>query len=239
MKKLVYLFSLILIAQTSVAQTLSTRDMIMESCDYHDFNSSIFDQPLEFKIEETRPGAKSRFCTLRFDPSKEYYHIRSERDGHLLEYIIDRSVVSFKLDGSSSISMEDLEKYNLNKDRALLLKDYYYYLWYLPMKLNDPGTYIHPEHNIKKIGDASYIDIKVSYPEQEGSDEWHIYLDPDNYCMKAYQFFKPDGVKGEYILLEGEVSFEGFHIPSKRSWYINETDKFLGADILKSIGPFK
>jgi len=117
-----------------------------------------------------------------------------------------------------------------------MLRNYYVYLWGLPMKLKDPGTIIHSE-----VQDTSFLEqpvygVKVTYEESVGNDIWYFYFDKKNYALSGYRFYHHEADNdGEYISLQGEVEKDGFRLPQIRKWYTHKEGKYLGADILMSI----
>jgi len=123
-------------------------------------------------------------------------------------------------------------------DRANLYKNYYTYLYGLPMKLNDPGTNLSETVENKAFKGKAYLVLKVTYDEAVGSDVWYFYFDPKTYAMEVYQFFKTDDNgkekrdSGEYILLTDEAVVNAIKMPKVRAWYYNKDDKYLGTDTL-------
>ncbi len=125
-------------------------------------------------------------------------------------------------------------------ERALLYKNYYTYLYGLPMKLRDPGANINHPVEKRSFKGKEYLVLKVTYDPSVGSDIWFFYLNPETYAMEIYQFFKRDDSgellpnSGEYILLEGLSEVNGIQMPKVRSWYYNKNDALLGTDTLVS-----
>jgi predicted membrane-bound dolichyl-phosphate-mannose-protein mannosyltransferase len=114
-----------------------------------------------------------------------------------------------------------------------MYKDYFTYLYGLPMKLRDPGTLIDPKVVQKTKNGTDYWVLKVTYEPEVGSDTWYFYFDQSSYALKQYQFFHEESKNdGEYIILEDEINIAGIKMPKNRSWYYNSDDTFLGKDIL-------
>ena len=122
---------------------------------------------------------------------------------------------------------------------ARRMRNYYSFLYGLPMKLRDEGTIIDPGVNKTTFEGDEVLSLKVTYDEAVGSDNWYIYLNPETYAMEIYQFFKKDengnqrDDSGEYILLTEEMMVNDIKMPKSRAWYYNKDDKYLGTDILK------
>ena len=105
---------------------------------------------------------------------------------------------------------------------AAFYKDYYTYLFGLPMKLKDDSTNISEVVERKTFKGKEYLVLKSSYDEALGSDVWYFYFDPETYAMEIYQFFKTEnGImkkdSGEYILLSEEKTIDGIKMPKVRA----------------------
>ncbi|MBL7872645.1 MAG: hypothetical protein JNM78_13600 [Cyclobacteriaceae bacterium] len=146
---------------------------------------------------------------------------------------IDNSTGYFKInrggDEIHGVAMDScfIEKGNSNCDQAKRMRNYYVYLWGLPMKLKDSGTLLKNEFiDTHWVGEPAY-QVQVDYEE----DTWYFYFNKVNFKLIGYSFVKKDG-SGENILLSDEVKVAGLKLPQKRSWYTLDTNKFLGTDIL-------
>ena len=118
------------------------------------------------------------------------------------------------------------------------MKNYYTYLYGLPMKLKDPGTQLDPKAFKKIFQGKEYWVLKVSYAPAVGKDVWYFYLDPMTYQLRHYQFYHDEQKgDGEYILLSGEIEIGGIKMPKDRAWYMNLDQKYLGTDFLSSLNP--
>jgi len=118
-----------------------------------------------------------------------------------------------------------------------LYKNYYTYLYGLPMKLKDPGTIISKTVVTQNFKGKEYLMLRATYNKEVGSDVWQFYFDPTTYAMEIYQFFKADPGgdgknTGEYILLKDIKTINGIKFPKERAWYYNKDDGYLGTDIL-------
>jgi hypothetical protein len=113
------------------------------------------------------------------------------------------------------------------------MRDYYGYLYGLPMKLKDKGTQIEDKIKRVKFQGKEYLSIKVTYEAKVGKDTWYFYFNPATYALEGYRFYHDESKNdGEYITLEGLETVQGIKIPKTRAWYVNKDDKFLGKDIL-------
>lgn len=202
--------------QTKTADPITGRDMVMKSIEYHDPKGVWATLKATFVIQDSLPaGRDSRFYEFSLDnaQSKLVYKI----DG--LHYIV-------------WIDSVEVFEGEVEKERALRMRNYYSYLWGLPMKLTDPGTQIEDSIRTETLDGVSYHVVRVPYEK----DIWYFYLEPETYRMAAYKFYQDEpNLKGEIIYLEGEREFQGMKIPANRSWYRTEKPEFLGTDQLLEI----
>jgi hypothetical protein len=210
-------------------------EVLAKSIKYHDPAGEWGKFPIQLQLTETRPNGPDRKTTLTIDIPNETFAIDQLRDGHQLYSEINLGVCSFKLDGNSEISEAELEKYRLNCDRTKTLRDYYTYLWGLPMKLKDPGAIL-PE----KIEPADFAGIelymlRITYSPEVGKDIWDFFLDATSYEIIAYRFFHDESKNdGEFIFVEGETQVGQMRLPKTRKWQTNDEAEYLGSDILDS-----
>ncbi len=114
-----------------------------------------------------------------------------------------------------------------------MYRNYYTYLYGLPMKLKDPGTIISPRVLEKKIHGSSYLVLEVNYEPEVGSDTQYFYFDKNSYELKRYQFFHDKSKNDvEYVILENELEIAGIRITKNRSWYYNSDNTYIETDIL-------
>lgn len=202
--------------KTKTAEPITGRDFILKSIEYHDPKSTWPTLKATFLIQDSLPaGRDSRFYEFSLDnkQSKMVYKIKD------LHYIV----------WNDSVQVFEGE---IEKERALRMRNYYSYLWGLPMKLMDSGTDIEDSVKTEILDGVSYHVVRVPYEK----DIWYFYLEPDTYRMAAYKFYQDEpNQKGEVIYLKGEAEFQGMKIPANRSWYRTEIPEFLGTDQLLEI----
>ena len=198
----------------AIQNTPSTgRELVQNSIQYHDPGGIWSTLKARFVLEDSLPPG---------------------RDSRSYEFLIDNSQshLSYAIEGlefdvwSDSVNVVIGE---IEKERALRMRNYYSYLWGLPMKLNDAGTVIDDDIKEEILDGKTYQVVRVPY-EQE---IWYFYFEPETFRMAAYKFYKdePNQV-GEIIYLEDLVEFQGMKIPANRTWYRTEKPEFLGTDKL-------
>ncbi|WP_435412906.1 DUF6503 family protein [Psychroserpens mesophilus] len=232
---LVLVFSI----QSIVAQHMSGALLLEKAIQYHDPFGNWQTFQGEFNVVMEMPENPKRISQISIDLPSEYFKVKAIRDTVTTEYIIDQGTCLISLNGKTDLSKAELFSNNLSCDRATLYKNYYTYLYGLPMKLKDKGTNISETVNRKTFKGKDYLVLKVSYDESVGSDVWFFYFNPESFAMEIYQFFKTDengNLKpdsGEYIMLSETETVNGIVMPKIRAWYYNRDDAFLATDILE------
>lgn len=225
---ILFLFSL-----TLGAQELSGDELLNKAIQYHDPSGAWQNFKGELKVTMSTPDGKDRVSAITMNLPKEYFQVIATKDGVTLGQTVTKGTCELTLNGSSDISEEDKKKHRLSCERATMYKDYYTYLYGLPMKLKDPGTIIAPKTEKKKFKGKTYLVLKATYDKEVGEDIWYFYFDPNTYAMEVYQFYHDESKNdGEYILLTGEEKVSGIKMPKTRAWYYNKDNAYLGTDVL-------
>ncbi|QCE40813.1 DUF6503 family protein [Psychroserpens sp. NJDZ02] len=235
---LILLFALISF-NTTFAQTITGTNLLNKAIKYHDpsNNWNTFNDTLQVTMEI--PKSPNRDSKIIINLPKETFYLKTIKDTTITEYTILKDTCKISFNGQSKLSEAIAKANNLSCDRGTLLKNYYTYLYGLPMKLKDKGTIINQKVEQKTFKGKSYLVLQVSYDITVGSDIWFFYFDPNTYAMEVYQFFKTDSngnIKldtGEYILLSETEIISNILIPKQRAWYYNKNNTYLGTDILK------
>jgi len=233
MKKLFLLYFLIL-SKTGYCQSLTGVQLLEKAIAYHDPNGnwSTFNDILN--VTMTTPDAPVRVSNITINLPSHFFQVKATKDGTTTEYTIDKGKCDIKLNGTSDLSEEELKTNNLSCERAKMYKNYYTYLYGLPMKLKDIGTIIHEKVETKSFKGKAYLRLKVTYDKSVGSDIWYFYFNPKTYALEVYQFFHDEAKNdGEYILLSGIETINGIKMPKIRAWYTNKEEKYLGTDTLE------
>ncbi|WP_394974140.1 DUF6503 family protein [uncultured Croceitalea sp.] len=230
-----YLFFILLFLKffDSKAQLLSGTELLEKAIAFHDPNGNWQSFKGSFKVTMETPNSSSRISTIHIDLPREEFVLDVAKDNDTYAYLIEKDSCSISLNGSSKISSEDTGRLRLSCERGTMMKDYYTYLYGLPMKLKDSGTIINSKVEKKIFKGKEYLVLKVNYAETIGKDTWYFYFDPLTYAMEVYQFYHDESKNdGEYILLEGLETINNIKMPKTRAWYYNKDDKYLGTDIL-------
>ncbi|GLU43051.1 DUF6503 family protein [Allomuricauda sp. NBRC 101325] len=235
--QLLFIFLLVLIQfQNLQAQQETAQQVLEKAIAYHDPNGNWGGLQSTFKVTMTTPERPVRVSTIQVDFPKQVFHLTVEQAGNTSLFQITNNSCVITLNGSEDFSKEDEEKMRLTCERGNFMKDYYTYLYGLPMKLNDPGTHLNPKVQKKSFKGKEYLVLNVNYDVEVGTDEWYFYFDPKTYAMEVYQFYHDKSKNdGEYILLEGLEEINGIKMPKTRAWYMNKDNKYLGTDTLDKI----
>lgn len=228
-----FLFILTFSFFSVTAQELSGGELLNKAIQYHDPNGAWPGFKGKMQITMSTPDGKDRVSAITMNLPKEYFQVVATKDEVTLSQTVDKDNCELALNGSTDISEDDKKKHRLTCDRATMYKDYYTYLYGLPMKLKDPGTLIAPKTEKRTFKGKTYLVLKATYEKEVGEDVWYFYFDPNTYAMEVYQFYHDESKNdGEYILLTGEQEIAGIKMPKTRAWYYNKDDKYLGTDVL-------
>jgi len=220
-------------------EQFTSKQLLDKAIKYHDSNNKWETFNGTFNVTMETPNNSNRNSKIIINLPEERFYLRAKKDTLITVYDINKTKCSISLNDKTNLSDDVLKAHNLSCERANLYKNYYTYLYGLPMKLKDEGTIIDNRVEQKIFKGKEYLVLKVTYDEAVGSDVWYFYFNPKTYAMEVYQFFKTDesgAIKkdsGEYILLTNEVVVNGIKMPKNRAWYYNKDDKHLGTDILK------
>ena len=227
---------LVLSAGPTAADSSHSSDLVEQAIAFHDPQELWNDGVFRLKLEETRPDGPSRKTTLLVDNASGRFEIATQRDGAQIDGVLEENGCEMRLNGSTRFSDEEKEKYRLTCERLEWLRNYYVYLWALPMKLHDKGTFLDPDVLETTYQNRQVRAVRVTYDPQVGSDIWYFYLDTETHALVGYRFFHDEAKgDGEYITLEGQIEVGGLRLPKARAWYTNAEDRYLGTDTLVSL----
>lgn len=220
-------------AATGAGDPSEAAALVARSVAHHDPDGLWGSSVIHLELEETRPDGDVRRTLVRFDPGRGAFGFRRLQDGHEAEGSLDSEGCRLALDGSTEFSPEAGAPFRLSCEGLELWRDYYGYLWGLPMKLEDPGVEIDPGVTEVELAGRRTLQVRVAYHEPIGKDVWYFYFEPESAALVGYRFYHDEEAgDGEYILLEGETSVGSLRLPARRSWYTHQGDRFLGTDRL-------
>jgi len=235
MLRIIFLF--LLTGAAVWAQNLPSAQAVLEkSIAYHDPQQRWFHTQQRMTLQQSRPDGKTDEIGIIINNKDGIFQSTAQRDSALIENFVRGDSVSVRLNGAAEISEAQRAKYRLLPERLRRMRNYYIYLYGLPMKLRDPGTHIDPAVTLTKFANKEVYALKVTYDETVGKDVWYFYFDPRTSALVGYLFYHDVSKKdGEYIILQDEVAAGNIRLPKVRQWYTNGENKYLATD---TIGAF-
>lgn len=235
-----FLFCLTICGMQTFAQELSGPELLKKAITYHDPSNQWSQFKGQLVVEMITPDGNQRLSDITINLPEQYFKLTSARNNTAVTHIVSKDSASFGLNDKTTFTAEEIKKYSLTETRANFMKNYYTYLYGLPMKLSDAGTIINPVVTRKEFMGKEYLVLQVKYEEGIGKDVWYFYFDPKTYAMEIYQFYHDEAKNdGEYILLTEEETFSGIKFPKNRAWYQNTDKKFLATDKLTKVSELK
>lgn len=232
--KYVLLFTFLVLTHTSHGQELTGRALLEKAIAYHDPNDQWEMFNAQMQIEMETPKNSLRRTEVSINLPADYFKTIVIKDNDTIISELDKGKCSLALNGSTTIDQNMMDSLGISCDRTNMMKNYYTFLYGLPMKLKDPGTIVAEKVTRKTFKGKEYLVLKAEYDKDVGNDTWYFYFDPETFAMEVYQFFHDETKNdGEYILLSELVEVSGIKIPKVRAWYYNKDDRYLGTDTLQ------
>lgn len=217
-------------------QEPSSTEVLERAISFHDPEGNWKSFKGNLAITMETPNNSLRKTDIMLNLPANYFKSTVTKDGYIIESELDRAKCTLKLNGRTSIASKIKDSLKISCERAKMLKNYYTYLYGLPMKLKDSGTILDSTVFKKSFKGKEYLVLKVGYDKQVGSDTWYFYFDPKTYAMEVYQFFHDEQKNdGEYILLSEMIKVNGINMPKIRAWYYNKDDNYLGTDSIEKV----
>lgn len=236
MKRL--LISLLLITPFIVnAQSISSEELLQRSIDFHDPEGRWSTVNLQLVIDMVSPNGSTRASKVSINNAKGTFELRAVNKGiETMSKVDALDSCFFTVNYRPVTNQYQADSLRLTPYFARRMRNYYSFLYGLPMKLKDNGTIIDPDVQRTTFQNKSVFSLKVTYDEAVGSDIWYFYFNTETYAMVGYRFFHDEAINdGEYITLEGMTIHNSMRLPKDRSWYMNIDDKLLGTDYLISM----
>mgnify|MGYP001149409428 FL=1 len=234
MKKLFLSLSIYFLAISIHAQSITADQLVNRTIAFHDPDGWWDRVKMDMVIEMKTPNRPARLSNVVVDNINGGFEISVLSNDKLLEWMVDgKDSCDFKVNFVAP-TVAQADSLSLTVDRAKFLRNYYTYLYGLPMKLKDAGTRIGDEVIETTFMGKPVLALRVTYDESVGKDIWYFYFNPSTYAMVGYRFYHDEAKNdGEYIVLEDMIIEQGLRIPRNRSWFTNAEDKLLGTDYLK------
>lgn len=218
------------------SSTLSGPEIVDRSIRYHDPDSDWFRAIVTMELRETRPEGIDRDASLVLDVVAGEFDYEARIGDHTIRRALLDGDCLTSLDGRTELTHEEQQEHGLDCARIGRYRDYYRYVWGIPMVLTDPGTIIDPDASFSELDGEKALRVRVTYDEEVGTDVWYFYFDPETFAVRGARFFHDESANdGEVIVFEGEISAGSLTLPRERHWYTNAEDRHLGSDLLDSL----
>jgi hypothetical protein len=171
MRKTIGILLAVIIPALAIAQETG-EELVAASIKFHDPENNWSKTKAIFNFSDTRPYKEARPATLYLNNTNGTLCIMGLQDGAEVTRHTENDICSYDVNGNFQPSAEEIKKYSLNEKRSLMLRNYYLYLWGLPMKLTDPGTRIDTKIYHKEFNGKPTRAAKVTYDAEVGSDIW-------------------------------------------------------------------
>jgi len=230
-----YLFLFIAFGFTSycIGQNMTGQELLEKAIAHHDPDGHWNSFNGDFTITSESPKGDKKISQITINLPSSYFKLTTSSEDHIIEQTVKKDECLLMLNGNENITDAERETHNISCKRAKKKKDFYTYLYGLPMKLRDSGTIIDPHVETKTFKGKEYLRLKVTYSNEVGKDTWYFYFDPTTYAMEVYQFFHDESKNdGEYIVLSGVEIINGVKMPKTRAWYFNKNNQYLATDVL-------
>lgn len=230
---------LVLLTPAIAAQTVASRtaeELVAASIRHHDPAGAWRDALLVLDLQERRPDGTVRVSRLEIDNRTGAFRVSGRheagQEGGRLDVAVEHGACEFAVDGREPTA-EEVAARRLDCERWTSMRNYYLYLWGMPMKLRDAGTRIDPDVVRTEFLGRPVDAIRVTYDEKVGSDTWYFYFDPNSHRLVGSRFHHDEAANdGEYLVAEGETRAGTMSLVRDLSWYVNADDRFLGKDTL-------
>ena len=231
-------------AQTAPVALPKAEELLERTIAYHDpanlWSSNtielLVDVTLSDRLAEAR-GYATRKDRILVDIPAGRFRYRTMRGEDRIEVIGEGESLRAILNRSEEISKEDLKTHRLSPDQLPGLRDYFTFLYGIPMKLRDPDIVLDPEVKRVKFAGRDVYALRVNYAKV-GSDVWYFYVHPVTYELVGCSFYQDEAANdGESIVFYDVVKGpDGLRLPKMRRWYLNTNGEYVAADDLVSVG---
>jgi hypothetical protein len=223
----------------ALVSSLSAKELLDRSIAYHDPQGRWGGGAFEITDVSARPDGTGRRTILRFDNARSRFEMESTVDKLPLNVVVENDTVRVRLDGRTDLSPAELERHRLTPAQLLTRRNFYLYLYGLPMKLRDPGTRLDPQVKETDFHGRTVYQLRVTYDKSVGSDTWYFYLDRETFALVGHRFHHDESSgDGEHTVLTEEVSGQGLRLPRVRKWFRNKNNElFITHTILSIAAP--
>ena len=214
----------------------SADSLLARSIRFHDPHGVWGTRSHILQIAESRPGGDTYHTRMTVSPQNGDFDYQQTRGKTKISLRLANRSFSYSYLGEEKFSDSLATRLGITEEATLRLRDYYTYLYGLPMKLRDPGATVVPEVYRVFFAGREMLEVTVRYPADDTgqSHVWRFYFHPETAELKGYGFYDVAGGagSGEFIELNGRAYVDGMLLPAERSWYMTKDRLFLGTDAI-------
>lgn len=216
------------------SQGVTSEFVLEQSIKFHDPESKWNQTTLSIYIQEPRIQNPGRYSKLRMTMSTGRFSLSREYEiGEVERIISDLGELKVLVNGSANYSEEIKEEYRLDSSRNSGYKTFYQMLIGFPMSLTGDLVEEVSQISTEAVFGTEYFMIEFTLRESIISDLWQVYFSKDDYSIQALKFIHEDpDEEDEIIIFDGAYTWDGITIPRYRHWYVSESKKYLGSDII-------
>lgn len=194
--------------------------VLERSIAYHDPEGKWKDFSYELNFVAHLPDSTKPETTVQLDHPRRFFRY--------LRYA-DSTDIGVVADSCFAVGRDTVDCSRIKRTR-----DYWTYLWGLPMKLKDPGTELDPVYVDTTFENTPVYRLKVTYPREV----YYFSIDKETYKLVGEEFYvdKAKNV-GEKMIRTGEVDVDGIKLPRTRAWYNTHDSLYLATDELLGFKP--
>ena len=155
-----------LIVLVSCNSPITSDEVLNNAIAFHDPNNlwPSFNGSLNVTMET--PDHANRDSEIIINLPDDYFYVKAVRDTSTTVFEVSKDKCKVEYNGRSEFTDEEIKTHRLSCERAQMYKDYYTYLYGLPMKLKDPGTNISEEVLYKTFKGKDYLVSRRMYDQR-------------------------------------------------------------------------
>ncbi len=134
------LISCLFIISCSNSKKDGGQQLLQRSIAYHDPQHNWAKLKTHLYLSSADTAGKENFFELEIDNAIDYFCHITNKDGKQIVKGLSKGKAFFLVDGKKEFSDEERKKYRLTEEGAKGTRNFYGYLYGLPMKLSDTGA---------------------------------------------------------------------------------------------------
>ncbi len=162
MIKIILIFSIVISSSFKLTDNAG-KDLLKKVIAYHDPKGIWLKLKARLYLNSTNSEGKSTNFELELDNKTGYFCHISHKDGKIIVKGFLNGKEFFLVDNKKHFTEDDIKRYKLNSESVKGLRNFYGYLYGLPMKLTDPGVNVDETVNNEEVNGKTYPTIRVSY----------------------------------------------------------------------------